>query len=195
MNPTPGEYGAYGPGHAHGASYPAGTQPFSGGANPYGSSSPPVGVPQYAPGETPPTGKGAWLVSLLAFIPFFGMIAWPVAAIVTKGKLARYGGVPAVHGRGAANFALTYLVSIVGPLLIAFLTMLITSAVLGGAGGRIQFEDAPVSFIVSIGMLIFGMISTIILGITYWVNLFKGISAADRGEPFEGYLAYPFFKR
>lgn len=159
----------------------------------YGAQQP--GYAPQQPGYAAPAGangKSAWMVSLFAFIPFLGMILWPILAIMQKSKLAPLGGSPAAHGRGSANFALTYLIAFVIPPIIAFVTMLITTAILGDNG--IRFEDAPVSFVIAMGSMIVWMIAMLVLGITYWVNLFVGMSKADKGEPFEGYLALRFFK-
>ncbi|MBN6778557.1 hypothetical protein JRG19_08390 [Pseudoclavibacter alba] len=154
--------------------------------------------PGYAPqqlGYVAPAGengKSAWMVSLFAFIPFLGFILWPIFAIMQKSKLAARGGAPAAHGRGGANFALTYIAAFVIPLALAIITMAITSAVLGQS--NIRFDDAPVSFVIAMGSMVVWAIAMLVLGITYWVNLFVGMSKADRGEPFEGYLVLRFFK-
>jgi uncharacterized Tic20 family protein len=139
-----------------------------------------------APARSQATGRIAWGLGFLAYIPIpiIGQLIGAIAMIATYPSLRRKGEVAQGNGRNAANWGITYIV--------------LTIVLLGGAliavlAGQQQGEPLP-GWAVGIagtlaGLWIFG------LNIAHVILLIIGLVKAGSGQVFECRLALPFISR
>ncbi len=183
--PGPMPNHAAAPGQAYGSPAYA-SAPGGYGAAAHGLAPTSAGEHYAAPVRPQATGRIAWGLGFLAYIPIpiIGQLIGAIAMIAPYPSLRRKGEVAQGNGRNAANWGITYI--------------FVTIVLLGGAliavlAGQQQGEPLPTWAIATAGTL--AGLWIFALNITHVVLLIIGLVKAGSGQVFECRLALSFISR